>query len=156
MKRGTVMIELNPKERRLYDRLRSQIVESPQNAPSGLGDLVLLVPDLAILLARLLRDERVPIFDKGIAVAGLAYVVSPVDLLPALLLGPIGMLDDLFIVAACISRLLNHVHPDVVRSHWSGQGDALEVVQSVTDWFEKELAVRAADLGKLLFGRSTR
>ena len=26
------------------------------------------------------------------------------------------------------------VHPDVVRSHWSGKGDALEAIQRVTLW----------------------
>jgi uncharacterized membrane protein YkvA (DUF1232 family) len=149
-------IELNPKEQRLYDRLRSQLVEPGPKPSSGIGDMALLLPDLTILLGRLMRDERVPIFDKGLAIAGLAYVVSPLDLLPSLLLGPVGLLDDLFIVAACLSRLLNHVHPDVVRSHWSGQGDVLEVIQSVTDWFEKELSMRVSDLGKMLFGRSTR
>ena len=62
-------------------------------------------PDLTVLLARLLRDDRVPLARKAIAVAGVAYVLSPLDLLPSLLLGPVGMLDDLMIVAACLSLL---------------------------------------------------
>ncbi len=33
--------------------------------------------------------------------------------------------------------MLNRVHPDVVRSHWSGQGDALEAIQRVTSWTER-------------------
>jgi uncharacterized membrane protein YkvA (DUF1232 family) len=88
-----------------------------------------------------------------VAVAGVAYVLSPLDLLPALLMGPVGLLDDLFVVAACLSRLLNHVHPDVVRGHWSGQGDALEVIQNVTGWFEKELRLRVSDLTRILRNR---
>jgi len=65
--------------------------------------------------------------------AGVAYILSPIDLLPEVLLGPIGLIDDLFIVAAVLSRLMQAVHPDVVRQHWSGQGDALEVVEEVTE-----------------------
>lgn len=150
MSESLVMIELNPRERRFYDRLRRRIVDSAPGASSGMRDLLLLLPDLTILLMRLMRDRRVPRFQKGLALAGLAYVLSPIDLMPALLLGPLGLLDDLFIVAACLSRLLNHVHPDVVRGHWPGQGDALDVIQRVTSWFEEELQLRVSDVARRL------
>ena len=133
-----VVIELNPRERRIYDRLRAQVVSSGEGArSSGFRDLLLLLPDLAVLLFRLMRDDRVPATSKAIAVLGAAYLVSPIDLLPALLLGPIGLVDDLVVVAAVLSRMLNRVHPDVVRSHWSGQGDALDAIQRVTGWSEQ-------------------
>ena len=93
MSEVAVTIELNPRERRLYDRLRQRIVpteNSSHERGSGARDLLLLLPDLTILLLRLLRDSRVPFWQKGIAVAGVAYVLSPIDVLPALLLGPIG------------------------------------------------------------------
>lgn len=154
MTQMSLEIELNPSEQRLYDRLRGRLVESEPGDKSGFRDIILLLPDLTILLGRMLRDPRVPLVQKGIALAGVAYVISPIDLLPAILLGPLGMLDDVFVVAACLSRLLNHVHPDVVRSHWSGQGDALEVIQSVTDWFERELKLRIEDVSKVLKRRS--
>jgi uncharacterized membrane protein YkvA (DUF1232 family) len=145
-----VTIELNPRERRFYDRLRARVSDSASPGRSGMKDILLLLPDLTILLTRLLRDERVPIAEKALAVAGVAYVLSPIDVLPAFLLGPVGLLDDVFIVAACLSRLLNHVHPDVVRAHWSGRGDALEAIQGTTSWFERELRLRAQDLRRVL------
>ena len=46
---------------------------------------------------------------------------------------------DLVVVAACVSGMLNRVHPDVVRSHWSGQGDVLDAVASVTDLVENRV-----------------
>ncbi len=67
---------------------------------------------------------------------GVGYVLSPIDLLPGLILGPVGLIDDVVIMAATLSRLLNHVHPDVVRSHWPGQGDALVAIQRGTAWSE--------------------
>ncbi len=152
MNDGPITIELNPRERRLYDRLRERVVPARPGAVTGVRDLLLFLPDLTVLLARLLRDRRVPLVRKAVALAGIAYVLSPIDLLPALVLGPIGLLDDLFVVAACLSRLLNHVHPDVVRGHWSGQGDALEIIQSTTSWFERELQLRVGDLGRMLRG----
>ncbi len=137
-----VIIELNPRERRVYDRLRSQIIEAEPGERSSIRDLLLLLPDLAVLLFRLMRDERVPVASKAIAALGAAYLISPIDLMPALLLGPIGLIDDLIVLGAVLSRMLNRVHPDVVRSHWSGQGDALEAIQRVTAWTERTFGDR--------------
>jgi uncharacterized membrane protein YkvA (DUF1232 family) len=137
-----VEIELNPIERRLYDRVRAALVAARRAGGSGAGDLALLVPDLCVLLFRLLRDERVAVGDKAVALAGLAYVLSPIDLMPAVLLGPLGALDDLLVVTAAASRLVNHVHPDVVRMHWPGQGDVLDTIQRVSAWSERQLGRR--------------
>ncbi len=136
-----ITIELNPSEQRLWDRLRGRIVavREPGEA-SGVLDMLFLLPDLTVLLARLLREPRVPIFSKAVAVAGLAYVVSPVDAVPALFFGPIGLVDDLVVVAAALSAMLNRVHPDIVRLHWSGQGDALAAIHRVTTWAEDQIA----------------
>ena len=133
----SVTIELNPEEQRLYERIRNSVLtHKPKGEPSGLLDLLFLLPDFTVLLMRLLRDDRVPIMAKAVAVGGVAYVLSPIDILPGLLFGPIGLVDDLVVVAACVSGMLNRVHPDVVRSHWSGQGDVLDAVASVTDLVE--------------------
>jgi uncharacterized membrane protein YkvA (DUF1232 family) len=131
-----ITIELNPRERRLYDRLRTRVVENEPGAPTGLRDALLLLPDFTVMLARLMRDERVPRRSKWIAMLGLGYVLSPVDLVPSLLLGPIGLVDDLLIASVALSRLVNHVHPDVVRAAWPGKGDALVAIQGVASWAE--------------------
>lgn len=137
-----VVVELTGREQRLYDRLRAMVVRKEPGTNSGLRDLLLLLPDLAVLLMRLLRDERVPAGGKAIALLGVAYLLNPIDLIPDLLFGPIALIDDLLVLSACLSRLLNYVHPDVVRLHWSGQGDALEVIQRLTDWSETLLSTR--------------
>ena len=137
-----VEIELNPSERRLYDRMRASLVAGGRSRRSGLGDLLLLLPDFVVLLARLLRDERVAIGDKAVALAGIAYVLSPIDVLPAFLFGPLGALDDVLVVTAAVSRVVNHVHPDVVRSHWPGKGDVLDAIHRVSEWSERQMGAR--------------
>ena len=132
-----LLIELNPRERRVYDRLRSQVVEAEPGDRSGIRDLLLLLPDLVVRLFRVMRDPRVPVGSKAIATLGAAYLLSPIDLMPTLLMGRIGLIDDLVVIGAVLSRMLNRVHPDVVRSHWSGQGDALEAIQRVSAWTER-------------------
>jgi uncharacterized membrane protein YkvA (DUF1232 family) len=139
---GVIEIELNPNERRFYDRVRRQLRAPDAGANSGLRDIMLGLPDLIMLMFRLLRDDRVAVGDKAIALVGIGYFLSPIDVLPTFLFGPLGMLDDILVVSATLSRLVNRVHPDVVRSHWSGQGDALQAIQRVTDWCEHQVTGR--------------
>lgn len=152
MSESRITIELNPRERRLYDRIRARITAPNPGAASGFRDLILLLPDLTVLMARLLRDSRVPLSAKAVALVGVGYVLSPVDLLPEVLLGPIGLADDLLVVGATCSRLLNHVHPDVVRSHWSGQGDVLDAVRRISAWAEAQFTERWRVLWRWLQG----
>lgn len=137
-----VEIDLSARERRLYDRWRAALAKPVPGAAPDLRDALLALPDLAVLVLRLLRDARVRPGDKAIALLGLAYVLSPVDLLPEFLLGPLGLLDDAFMLALTVSRLVNRVHPDVVRAHWSGQGDVLEAIQRVSGWAERQVGGR--------------
>jgi len=131
-----VEIDLGARERRLYDRLRARVAQPLEPGErSRVRDLLLLIPDLSVLLARLAKDPRVPRGGKVIALLALAYVSSPIDLVPEFL-GPIGFLDDALVLGAALSRMLNYVHPDVVRSHWSGHGDVLDTIHKVSEWSE--------------------
>ena len=137
-----ITVELNPSDQRLYDRLRARVVTPDPDGRSGIADLVLLLPDFIVMLSRLVRDDRVPTGAKWAAGLSLAYVLSPVDLMPVILLGPMGLLDDLFLLGHTFAGLLNRVHPDVVRSHWPGQGDALDSIQRLVRWAERQFGGR--------------
>ena len=78
----SIEIELNPRERRLYDRVRAQRRRGGAGRGSGLRDLLLLIPDFVVLLSRLLRDQRVAPATRRVALVGIAYVLSPIDLMP--------------------------------------------------------------------------
>ena len=137
-----VEIDLSARERRIYDRWRAALRAPLPGANSDLRDALLALPDLVVLVLRLLRDARVKPGDKAIAMLGIAYVLSPIDLMPEFVFGPVGLIDDAFVLAATVSRLVNRVHPDVVRQHWSGQGDVLAAIQRVTHWAERQIGGR--------------
>jgi uncharacterized membrane protein YkvA (DUF1232 family) len=130
-------IDLRAREKRIYDRLRARVVTLTPRAKPGARDLLLFLPDLVVLLLRLTRDDRVPAGAKAIAILGIGYTLSPLDLLPEILFGPFGFLDDLVVAAAAVSRIVNHVHPDLVRAHWPGSDDVLDVVKRVLGWSER-------------------
>jgi uncharacterized membrane protein YkvA (DUF1232 family) len=147
-----ITLDLGGRERRLWDRLRGYVARAEFGERSGVRDLALLLPDLVVLLARLARDPRVPVGAKLLALGGVAYVLSPIELLPELLLGPLGLIDDLLVVAAALSRVLNGTHPDLLRSHWSGPGDALEVIQRLSGWAESLVVDRLPSTLGRMFG----
>lgn len=82
-------------------------------------ELLLLLPNLALLLARLLADPGVPTTAKVALGAMVAYLASPVDLIPDFI--PfVGYLDDLILVAVIVDGLLNHLDRDLLLKHWPG------------------------------------
>ena len=56
--------------------------------------------------------------------------------------GDSWLVDDLLVVSAALSHLLNDVHPDIVRAAWPGQGDALDAIQRVSRWSEDQVGGR--------------
>lgn len=88
----------------------------------------------ARLVWRLLQDPRVPGWIKLIPLATLIYLLSPLDLVPDILVGP-GQLDDLGIVMVGLWIFLRLVPPDVLRSYapdsGPAEGDAVDVTYRV-------------------------
>lgn len=68
-----------------------------------------------LILALALRDARVGRQVKGLIVAVIAYVASPVDLVSELVVPGIGLVDDAVIVTALLSLALRLL-PEDVRS----------------------------------------
>ena len=86
-----------------------------------------LVPDCLVLARRLLRDPAVPLRHK-IALAGLiAYLASPIDLVPDFV-PIIGHLDDAALVVLLIRALIRAGGPQLIRRHWPGSARGLALV----------------------------
>jgi uncharacterized membrane protein YkvA (DUF1232 family) len=88
------------------------------------------LPQLIKLVARLARDPRVPSRTKTMLMLVGAYLLSPIDLVPSFVIG-LGQLDDVIVVALALDQLLNHTPAHIVREHWDGEQDILELVQEI-------------------------
>lgn len=91
-------------------RFSEGIVPSQGNV---LRDLTLRVK----LIMRLVGDKRVNPWLKLIPVAGLVYLISPVDLIPDVVFPVIGELDDLAVLWLTNHFFIEFCPPDVVREH---------------------------------------
>jgi uncharacterized membrane protein YkvA (DUF1232 family) len=70
----------------------------------------------ARLVWRLFKDPRISFLPKLIPVAGLAYVISPIDLIPDFILG-LGQLDDIGIVLLAIALFIEFCPRAIVDAH---------------------------------------
>ena len=100
----------------------------------------------AQLTWKLLWDRRVGLLPKIIPALGLVYILSPVDLLPEVLvgaLGPLIVLDDLGVIMLVLNLFIQASPPDVVSEHLREMrgrrfqrfetGDDEDVVDSVAE-----------------------
>ena len=103
----------------------------------------MFLPNMVIMLARLIRDPRVPTAEKALLLAALVYVISPIDLIPDFF--PfIGQVDDVFVVALTVLRLVNRTDENVVREAWPGGGDIFALAESIANLAPKFLPRRIA------------
>jgi len=90
-------------------------------------ELALLLPNLILLFKDLLKDPRVPRGAKVVLAIGIVWLVSPIDLLPEFL-PVLGPLDDAVVAALVLRHLVHRAGADVVREHWRGTPDTLELI----------------------------
>jgi len=104
-------------------------------------ELLLFLPNLVLLLLKLLRDERVSQADKAILAGVILYVIVPVDIIPDFI--PfIGQVDDSYLVAISVLRLLNRADRRVVMEHWHGSYDLKALVTNIVSVAEYFLPKR--------------
>lgn len=77
------------------------------------------IPNYLRLLGGLVVDKRVSILDKLLVAAAIAYIVSPVDLIPDYI--PfLGEVDDVFLLVTALQRLVENAGRRVLLDHWRG------------------------------------
>jgi uncharacterized membrane protein YkvA (DUF1232 family) len=77
------------------------------------------LPNYVRLLGGLIRDPRVPAFDKLLVAGAVAYIVMPIDLIPDFI--PFfGEIDDLYLLVIALQRLIANAGRPVLLDHWSG------------------------------------
>jgi len=90
-------------------------------------NLLLFVPNLVLLCGRLMVDPRVPTKERVLVAGAIIYAFVPFDLIPDMI--PfVGQVDDAYLIALSLLRLATVTDPRVVRQHWRGGGDVVELI----------------------------
>ena len=100
-----------------------------RSRPDDLGarEALRLLPDLVRLVRRLAADRSLP---RGVRVRLwllLAYLLSPIDLVPDFV-PVLGYADDVVVVAWALRSVVRRAGADALERHWPGQPAGLSLV----------------------------
>jgi uncharacterized membrane protein YkvA (DUF1232 family) len=94
------------------------------------GVALRIIPDVVRMTRSLLADKTTPTSTK-VALGGLlAYLVSPIDLVPDFIPG-LGQLDDVVVAALVLRWIGRGIGVDGLRAHWSGSEEGFEALLRV-------------------------
>ena len=125
---------MNSREQDFYQKLRKQIkrwIDKKSNRQNRWTEFILLAPDFFHLLCKLMLDKEMPSQKKVKLAAAIAYFISPLDILPEAILGPIGYLDDVALTAYILNDIINEVNPQIITRNWAGDRDILNLVKTI-------------------------
>ena len=100
----------------------------PRDVPAR--TVVAAVPDLLRLLRSLIADPTVPVDVRIVLVGLVAWIMSPIDLIPEFIpvLGPI---DDVVVAVAALRYVRRRVGMPELRARWQGSEEGFAVVARV-------------------------
>jgi len=82
------------------------------------------LPNFVRLLFGLVTDPRVALVDKVLVFGAIAYIITPIDLIPDFI--PfIGEVDDVYLLVIALQRLISNAGRLVLLDHWGGDAEDL-------------------------------
>ena len=94
----------------------------------GIREALRLLPDVVRLVRRLAADRSLPLGVRVRLWALLAYLLSPLDLVPDVV-PVLGYADDVVVVAVALRSVVRRAGPEALDRHWPGQPAGLDVLR---------------------------
>ena len=92
------------------------------------GAALRLLPDVLRMLRALVADPATPRTERWLLVGLIAWLASPIDLVPEFLPG-IGALDDIVVAAVVLRFVTRRLGRAYLRAHWPGTDDGFGLVE---------------------------
>jgi uncharacterized membrane protein YkvA (DUF1232 family) len=92
------------------------------------GAALRLLPDVLRMLRSLVADPATPRAERWLLIGLIAWLASPIDLLPEFLPG-IGALDDIVVAAVVLRFVARRLGRGYLRAHWPGTDDGFGLVE---------------------------
>ncbi len=147
---------LNKKEKKVntqprltdnYTMVRDNIEAKVPDKYKNIVEYALLIPDIAALLWRLFKDKRVDMKTKLLVGGIIAYIASPIDLLPDFI-PLVGKIDDVAVVFFAMNKIINEIPEEIILSNWTGKEDIIKIVKEAVVFISN--LVGSQNVGKLL------
>ncbi|KEI01175.1 YkvA family protein [Clostridium botulinum] len=113
-----------------YFKIREDVKCKFSKEYDAIGEYILLIPDIMVLLYRLMKDYRI---DKKLKVSIgslIAYLALPVDIIPDSI--PIlGKIDDFGIGFMLLDKIIDNIPEKIILEHWQGRVNIITKVKEV-------------------------
>lgn len=96
---------------------------------------LLFLPDSFYLMVKLLFDKDVPASNKGALLAGILYVMSPIDIFPDFI-AIVGWVDDLVVAVLALNKYLdtnNTIINQKIDDYWLNDEDFFKTFKHLLD-----------------------
>jgi uncharacterized membrane protein YkvA (DUF1232 family) len=96
----------------------------------GARALVRVVPDVLRLLRAIITDRSAPLDVRVVLVGLVAWIISPIDLIPEFV-PVLGPLDDVVVAVLALRYTRRRMGADALRERWPGTDDGFALVTRV-------------------------
>lgn len=134
----------------VYQRMRQRTSRwlNQHGRAHQLAEFIFAGPDILHLLLKLSLDSTVSLKNRLKLSGTLAYIFSPIDLLPGAIFGPAGLLDDIALAAYMIRDVMEDVGRKKFKRYWAGPDHILDLVDDLLYFINERFGF--GDLKKLL------
>jgi uncharacterized membrane protein YkvA (DUF1232 family) len=100
--------------------------------PKGVSvrELLRIIPDVLRLIRSVIADRSAPLAVRIVLVGLLAWILSPIDLIPEFIPG-LGPLDDVVVAVVAFRFVRRRLGVDDLRSRWSGTDESFALLMRV-------------------------
>ena len=100
----------------------------PRDVP--VREVVRVIPDVLRLLRALVTDGAVPLDVRFVLVGLVAWILSPIDLIPEFIPG-LGPLDDVIVAIVALRYVRRRIGIEGIGARWAGSDDGLRLLVRV-------------------------
>ena len=97
---------------------------------TSLRELIAVVPDLLRLLRALVGDRSTPLDVRVVIVVLVAWIVSPIDLIPEFI-PVLGPFDDVVVAIVALRYVRRRLGSQALRDRWAGSPEGFDVLARV-------------------------
>jgi uncharacterized membrane protein YkvA (DUF1232 family) len=97
---------------------------------TSLRELVAVVPDLLRLLRDLVADGTTPLDVRIVIVVLVAWIVSPIDLIPEFI-PVLGPADDVVVAIVALRYVRRRIGSEALHDRWPGSPEGFDVLARV-------------------------
>jgi uncharacterized membrane protein YkvA (DUF1232 family) len=130
-----------------YTEKRGKLVGNVPDKYQKMFEYALMIPDIITLMYRLFKDKRVKLDIKIKVAAILAYLVSPIDIVPDFI-PMVGKIDDVAIAFFGLNSIINDIPEEIILQNWQGKDNIIVTAREAVNYIS--VAVGSENVSKFL------